>query len=641
MHKIERLLQTLAPKGVEFKTLEEVFEIKNGYTPSKNNPEFWKNGTIPWFRMEDIRENGRILKDSIQHITPKALKGKKLFPKNSIIISTTATIGEHALLIVDSLANQRFTFLSKKANCDLALDMKFFFYQCFLLGEWCKKNTNVSGFASVDMTAFKKYKFPIPPLEIQQEIVKILDAFTELNTELNTELKARKKQYEYYQNMLLDFNDINQNHKDAKMSVKTYPKRLKTLLQTLVPKGVEFRKLGEVLEYDQPNQYCVTSKEFDKSYPTPVLTAGKTFILGYTNEKDNIYQASKNAPVIIFDDFTTATQWVDFPFKVKSSAMKILLPKNPTINIRFIFFYMQTIPYNIGGEHARHWISRYSQIEVPIPPLEIQQEIVKILDAFTELNTELNTELKARKKQYEYYQNMLLDFNDINQNHKDAKMSVKTYPKRLKTLLQTLAPKGVEFKTLEEVFEIKNGYTPSKNNPEFWKNGTIPWFRMEDIRENGRILKDSIQHITPKALKGKKLFPKNSIIISTTATIGEHALLIVDSLANQRFTFLSKKANCDLALDMKFFFYQCFLLGEWCKKNTNVSGFASVDMTAFKKYKFPIPPLEIQQEIVKILDAFTELNTELNTELKARKKQYEYYREKLLTFKPLLKQGIT
>ncbi|OPG53069.1 restriction endonuclease subunit S [Helicobacter pylori] len=415
--------------------------------------------------------------------------------------------------------------------------------------------------------------------------------------------------------------------------------KIERLLQTLAPKGVEFRKLGEVLEYDQPNKYCVTSKEFDKSYPTPVLTAGKTFILGYTNEKDNIYQASKSSPVIIFDDFTTATQWVDFPFKVKSSAMKILFSKNPTINIRFIFFYMQTIPYNIGGEHARHWISRYSQLEVPIPPLEIQQEIVKILDAFTELNTELNTELKARKKQYQYYQNMLLDFNDIKQSHKDANISAKPYPKRLKTLLQTLAPKGVEFKTLEEVFEIKNGYTPSKNNPEFWEKGTIPWFRMEDIRENGRILKDSIQHITPKALKGKKLFPKNSIIISTTATIGEHALLIVDSLANQQFTFLSKKANCDIALDMKFFFYQCFLLGEWCKKNTNVSGFASVDMTAFKKYKFPIPPLEIQQEIVKILDQFLALTTDLlagiPAEIEARKKQYEYYREKLLTFKPL------
>ncbi len=220
--------------------------------------------------------------------------------------------------------------------------------------------------------------------------------------------------------MLLDFNDINQSHKDAKekLARKTYPKRLKALLQTLAPDGVGFRKLGEVLEYDQPNQYCVTSKEFDKSYPTPILTAGKTFILGYTNEKDNIYQASKNSPVIIFDDFTTATQWVDFPFKVKSSAMKILLPKNPTINIRFIFFYMQTIPYNIGGEHARQWISRYSQIKIPIPPLEIQQEIVKILDQFLALTTDLQAgipaEIKARKKQYEYYREKLLAFKALN-----------------------------------------------------------------------------------------------------------------------------------------------------------------------------------------------------------------------------------
>ncbi|MGL2370742.1 restriction endonuclease subunit S [Helicobacter pylori] len=277
---------------------------------------------------------------------------------------------------------------------------------------------------SISSNNIMQITIPIPPLEIQQEIVKILDAFTELNTELNTELKARKKQYQYYQNMLLDFKDIKQSHKDAKISAKTYPKRLKTLLQTLAPKGVEFRKLGEVLEYDQPNKYCVTSKEFDKSYPTPVLTAGKTFILGYTNEKDNIYQASKSSPVIIFDDFTTATQWVDFPFKVKSSAMKILLPKNPTINIRFIFFYMQTIPYNISGEHTRQWISRYSQITIPIPPLEIQQEIVKILDQFLALTTDLlagiPAEIEARKKQYEYYREKLLTFKPLTP-HKEVK----------------------------------------------------------------------------------------------------------------------------------------------------------------------------------------------------------------------------
>ncbi len=430
--------------------------------------------------------------------------------------------------------------------------------------------------------------------------------------------------------------------------------KIERLLQTLAPKGVEFRKLGDIGEFTRGNGLLKSDLQ-DKGRPVVHygqihtqynLSIDKT--ISYVN--DALFHKLKKAKP---NDILIATTSEN----VKDVGKSIAWLGNEEIafsgdmysystneNPKFIIYYFQTWFFQkekekriTGTKVMRIHENDLKQITIPIPPLEIQQEIVKILDAFTELNTELNTELKARKKQYEYYQNMLLDFKDIHSNHKDAK--IKTYPKRLQTLLQTLAPKGVEFKTLEEVFEIKNGYTPSKNNPEFWKNGTIPWFRMEDIRENGRILKDSIQHITPKALKGKKLFPKNSIIISTTATIGEHALLIVDSLANQQFTFLSKKANCNLALDMKFFFYQCFLLGEWCKKNTNVSGFASVDMTAFKKYKFPIPPLEIQQEIVKILDQFSILTTDLlagiPAEIKARKKQYEYYREKLLTFKPL------
>ncbi|WQR68440.1 restriction endonuclease subunit S [Helicobacter pylori] len=416
MHKIERLLQTLAPKGVGFKTLEEVFEIKNGYTPSKNNPEFWKNGTIPWFRMEDIRENGRILKDSIQHITPKALKGKKLFPKNSIIISTTATIGEHALLIVDSLANQQFTFLSKKANCDLALDMKFFFYQCFLLGEWCKNNTNVSGFASVDMTAFKKYQFPIPPLEIQQEIVKILDAFTELNTELNTELKARKKQYQYYQNMLLDFNDINQNRKDAKerLAQKPYPKRLKTLLQTLAPKGVEFRKLGEVCEIIRGKR--VTKKEILDKGKYPVVSGGIGF-MGYLNE----YNREENTITIAQYGTAGFVNWQNQKFWANDVCFSVI-PKETLIN-RYLYYVltnMQNYLYSISNRSAIPYSissNNIMQITIPIPPLEIQQEIVKILDQFSALTTDLlagiPAEIKARKKQYEYYREKLLTFKPL------------------------------------------------------------------------------------------------------------------------------------------------------------------------------------------------------------------------------------
>ncbi len=415
MHKIERLLQTLAPKGVEFKTLEEVFEIKNGYTPSKNNPEFWEKGTIPWFRMEDIRENGRILKDSIQHITPKALKGKKLFPKNSIIISTTATIGEHALLIVDSLANQRFTFLSKKANCDLALDMKFFFYQCFLLGEWCKNNINVSGFASVNMTAFKKYKFPIPPLEIQQEIVKILDAFTELNTELNTELKARKKQYEYYQNMLLDFNDINQNHKDAKekLTQKTYPKRLKTLLHTLAPKGVEFRKLGDILKDLGKGNRPASFEDANGAY-------------NFYKSSLEIYKCAAydfDTEAIIIGDGGAAN--IHY-YKGKFSATDhtyIFEKSSDELSLKYVYFVIRNninlLQSGFKGAGLQNIAKKFikEQILIPIPPLEIQQEIVKILDQFSALTTDLlagiPAEIKARKKQYEYYREKLLTFKPL------------------------------------------------------------------------------------------------------------------------------------------------------------------------------------------------------------------------------------
>ncbi|GAA7681245.1 restriction endonuclease subunit S [Helicobacter pylori] len=425
MHKIERLLQTLVPKGVEFKTLEEVFEIKNGYTPSKNNPEFWEKGTIPWFRMEDIRENGRILKDSIQHITPKALKGKKLFPKNSIIISTTATIGEHALLIVDSLANQRFTFLSKKANCDIALDMKFFFYQCFLLGEWCKKNTNVSGFASVDMTAFKKYKFPIPPLEIQQEIVKILDQFSALTTDLlagiPAEIEARKKQYQYYQNMLLDFKGINLNHKDAKMGAKTYPKRLKSLLQTLVPKGVEFRKLGEVCEIIRGKR--VTKKEILDKGKYPVVSGGIGF-MGYLNE----YNREENTITIAQYGTAGFVNWQNQKFWANDVCFSVI-PKETLIN-RYLYYVltnMQNYLYSISNRSAIPYSissNNIMQITIPIPPLEIQQEIVKILDQFSALTTDLlagiPTEIEARKKQYEYYREKLLTFKPLTP-HKEVK----------------------------------------------------------------------------------------------------------------------------------------------------------------------------------------------------------------------------
>lgn len=192
---------------------------------------------------------------------------------------------------------------------------------------------------------------------------------------------------------------------------------------------------------------------------------------------------------------------------------------------------------------------------------------------------------------------------------------------------------------MEEVFEMRNGYTPSKAKAEYWEGGTIPWFRMDDIRINGRKLKDALLHITDKGVKGKGLFEKNTFILATTATIGEHALLIADSLANQRFTNLKIRESLKDKLSVDFMFYYMFIVDEFCKTHTNKSGFASVDMSALKKMPIPIPSIEEQERIVKILDRFERLVNDISVglpaEIKARRQQYEYYRDKLLSFEKL------
>lgn len=275
---------------------------------------------------------------------------------------------------------------------------------------------------------------------------------------------------------------------------------------------------------------------------------------------------------------------------------------------------------------TRFYVSKkdFMKSTIPVPPIEIQNEIVRILDNFTELEAKLEAELEARTKQYEYYRNKLLDFST-------GSVGVP----RIDKMLAEMCPNGVSFDIISNVFDFRNGYTPSKVKPEFWKDGTIPWFRMEDIRLNGSILNDAIQKVTVLGAKNKP-FPKNSIIVGTTATIGVHALITVESLANQQFTYLMLKKDFEDKINMKYFYYYMYLIDEWLKNSVTKNGFAIVNTKNFKKLEIPIPPIEVQNEIVKILDNFSEYVSSifqgLPAEIAARRKQYEYYRNKLLTF---------
>lgn len=406
--------------------------------------------------------------------------------------------------------------------------------------------------------------------------------------------------------------------------------KLQELIDKLCPNGVEFKKLKELAEIGTGSS---DKKDANMNGKYPFFVRSKNI------EKHNAFEFDEEAIIIpgeggIGDIF----HYIKGKYALHQRVYRIHFTCD-SINVKFAYYYLFA--------HFKSFIMkkavsatvtsiRKPMIEdffLPIPPIEVQEEIVRILDSFSDYAAELQAELQARKQQYEYYRNLLLTFNPSAYGcgtDDEQKDGVTTwYGRNYK----------IEWKKLGDVFEMRNGYTPSKNNSEFWVGGTIPWFRMDDIRENGRILSDSIQHITPSAIKGKGLFEANSFILATTATIGEHALIIADSLANQQFTNLKVRKSLSNLLVTKFIYYYMFIVDDFCKKNTNVSGFASVDMDKLKRMPFPIPPLELQEKIVAILDRFetlvNDLTNGLPAEIAAVKDQYEYYRNKLLIFKKL------
>ena len=182
-----------------------------------------------------------------------------------------------------------------------------------------------------------------------------------------------------------------------------------------LPKDWNVGTFADLLDYIQPTKYIVESTEYDDSYKTPVLTAGKSFIKGYTNETHGIFNS---LPVIIFDDFTTATKFVNFPFKVKSSAMKILAPKTSSSNIKFAFYLMQTVRISFDT-HKRYWISVYSKTKIPLPSPKIQQAIVsKIEELFSELDKGIEN-LRTAQQQLKTYRQSVLKWAFVNDSFKN------------------------------------------------------------------------------------------------------------------------------------------------------------------------------------------------------------------------------
>ncbi|KIE93504.1 putative type I restriction endonuclease [Actinobacillus pleuropneumoniae] len=371
------ILELIKDCEVEWKSLGEVFDLRNGYTPSKSNAEYWENGEISWFRMEDIRTNGRVLNEAIQKVSKSAVKGGKLFPANSIMLSTTATIGEHALITIPYLSNQQLTNFSLKEEFSEKLNIKYAFYYFFLINEDLKNMGSDTSLPIVGIKKLEKIQIPIPPLEIQEKIVKTLDIFTKLEATLESELSLRVKQYNYYRDLLLNENDKNPFFKNT-----------------------EYRCLGDITLASSNIKW----KNNTNTYKYIDLTSvdRENHSIGETIEISALTAPSRAQKLVAKDDVifaTTRPTQLRFAFineefanSIASTGYCVLRAKPNLVLPKWVYHNLGSIDFKnfleenqSGSAYPAVSDSKVKDYKIPVPSLDVQEKIIAILDNFENL----------------------------------------------------------------------------------------------------------------------------------------------------------------------------------------------------------------------------------------------------------------
>jgi len=339
------------PRGWELVRLTSVARLESGHTPSRRHSEYWDGG-IPWVSLHDTAGlDVPEIQSTAQTISTLGLEhsSARILPKGTVVFSRTATVGKSTVIGRDMATSQDF------ANyvCGSRLHNRYLVHLFrFMEPEWQRLMAG-STHNSIYMPVFQDLQILLPPIEEQSAIAEALSDADALIESLER-LVAKKRQLK----------------QGAMQELLTGKKRLPGFRT-----GWAHVHLRDLLSYERPDRYIVRDSEYSERGDTPVLTANKSFVLGYTAETSGI---CRDLPTIVFDDFTTASKYVDFSFKVKSSAIKLLRPKHDQVDLRFVYDRMQLIRFPLG-DHKRYYISEFQNIELAIPDHAEQQTIATTL----------------------------------------------------------------------------------------------------------------------------------------------------------------------------------------------------------------------------------------------------------------------
>lgn len=378
--------------------------------------------------------------------------------------------------------------------------------------------------------------------------------------------------------------------------------RLDDLIQKYCPNGIEFKKINEVAEVGTGSSNTKEAIDNGK-YPF--------FIRSQNIKTKNNFEFDEEAIIIPGEGGVGEIfHYINGKYSLHQRVYRIHFI-DMSVNTKFIYYYMKAFFKNFILKKAvsATVISirkpMINEFKIPIPPFPIQEEIVRILDNFTKLDEALNEELIIRKKQYEYYRDSLLNFND------DVPVI------KLKNLIKSSC----------------SGATPKKRNASYYNNGTIPWIRTQDVKFNEIYSVEGT--VTEKAVQetGVKWINKNCVIIAISgATAGRCAINKIKATTNQHCLNLEIDAN--KAMYKYVYYCVCSKYLELLSKKQGARG--DLNSKIVLDIKIPVPSIDEQKRIVSILNKFEAIyNNLIPAEIEARKKQYEYYRDKILTFKEL------